>query len=265
MCALSQKSRRGPATISGMPAPPPNPAAEKAAFLASHVYSTAAEADPKRRIDEALMGGDFANRAKIDMDDGEYLKQLIYLATGGRRVVRDGREGAAVLHDQGRRRGLPAASLPRHGCQPGGHRRRRHDRQLGRRGHGLRQQRPAGGVRRRWQAARLGAAPAAHLDHRSQPEAPAYVDGRHSQQDLRRLGRQAGDALSQQELRHRLLRPDDQRQARLVHLAQCDGRSAQAGDDERLHLHRRSRHAAIPDPTRLNRFEPQLIQGHPGP
>ena len=47
----------------------PNQAAEKAAFLASHVYSTAPEADPKRRIDEALMGNDFSNREKIDMDD----------------------------------------------------------------------------------------------------------------------------------------------------------------------------------------------------
>jgi|HubBroStandDraft_6_1064221.scaffolds.fasta_scaffold131494_2 hypothetical protein len=92
MCVLSQKSRRAAATMTGMP-PPPNPAAEKAAFLASHVYSTAPEAGPKRRIDEALMGNDFANRASIDMDDGEYLKQLIYLATGGRRVVRMGVKG----------------------------------------------------------------------------------------------------------------------------------------------------------------------------
>ncbi len=71
----------------------PNPAAEKAAFMRSHVYSTAPEADPKLRIDQALMGGDFANRDRIDMDDEDYLKQLIYLATGGRRVVRMGVKG----------------------------------------------------------------------------------------------------------------------------------------------------------------------------
>jgi hypothetical protein len=76
-----------------MPPPPPNPAAEKAAFMASHVYSKAPEADPKLRIDQSLMGGDFANRARIDMDDEDYLKQLIYLATGGRRVVRTGVKG----------------------------------------------------------------------------------------------------------------------------------------------------------------------------
>ena len=76
-----------------MPPPPPNPAAEKAAFLASHVYSNAPEADPKRRLDEALMGGDFTKRDKIDMEDEDYLKQLIYLASGGRRVVGTGVKG----------------------------------------------------------------------------------------------------------------------------------------------------------------------------
>lgn len=76
-----------------MPPPPPSPAAEKAAFLASHVYSKAPEADPKRRIDEALMGGDFAKRDKIDMEDEDYLKQLVHLASGGRHVVRTGVKG----------------------------------------------------------------------------------------------------------------------------------------------------------------------------
>jgi hypothetical protein len=74
----------------------PNPAADKAAFLASHVYSKAPEADAKRRIDEALMGNDFANRDKIDMDDEDYLKELIYLATGGRRVVMMGARGKGL-------------------------------------------------------------------------------------------------------------------------------------------------------------------------
>lgn len=73
--------------------PTPNPAAEKAAFLASHVYSNAPEAGPKRRIDEALMGGDFAKRDKIDIDNEDYLTELIYLASGGRRVVRTGAKG----------------------------------------------------------------------------------------------------------------------------------------------------------------------------
>ncbi|MGH6960528.1 MAG: hypothetical protein ACREE7_08605 [Dongiaceae bacterium] len=73
--------------------PPPTPAADKAAFEATHVYSAAPEAGPKRRIDEALMGGDFAKRAKIDMNDEAYLKQLVYLATGGRRVVATGGKG----------------------------------------------------------------------------------------------------------------------------------------------------------------------------
>jgi len=71
--------------------PTPNPAAEKAAFLSSHVYSTAPEAAAKRRIDETLMGGDFANRGKIDMASEAYLSELIYLASGGRRVVKTAR------------------------------------------------------------------------------------------------------------------------------------------------------------------------------
>jgi len=73
--------------------PAPNPAAEKAAFLASHVYSKAPEAGAKRHLDETLMGGDYSNRAKVDMNDPDYLKQLIYLASGGRQVVRTGTRG----------------------------------------------------------------------------------------------------------------------------------------------------------------------------
>ena len=92
---------------------------------------------------------------------------------------RDGREGAAVLHDQGRRRGLPAQSLSRQGRQPAHGRRRRHDRQqLGRYHDDLRQQRPAGGVRRQRQADRFRPAQAAHIDHRSERQRPSCVDGR---------------------------------------------------------------------------------------
>jgi hypothetical protein len=73
--------------------PPPNPAAAKAAFLAAHVYSKAPEAAAKLRIDETLMGGDYAKADKIDMEDADYLKQLIYLTSGGRRIVREGSKG----------------------------------------------------------------------------------------------------------------------------------------------------------------------------
>jgi hypothetical protein len=73
--------------------PPPSAAADKALFEATHVYSAAPEAGPKRRIDLALMGGDFANRAKIDMNSADYLRQLVYLASGGRKVVRTGAKG----------------------------------------------------------------------------------------------------------------------------------------------------------------------------
>ena len=34
------------------------------------------------------MGGDYAKHAKIDMTSEDYLKQLIYLLTGGRRWSR---------------------------------------------------------------------------------------------------------------------------------------------------------------------------------
>jgi hypothetical protein len=74
----------------------PNLAAEKAAFLSSHVYSKAPEAAAKRRIDETLMGGDFAKRGKIDMNSEAYLSELIYLASGGRRVVKTGAKGKGL-------------------------------------------------------------------------------------------------------------------------------------------------------------------------
>jgi hypothetical protein len=72
---------------------PLTPAAHKAVFEATHTYSAAPEAGKKRAIDVTLMGGDYANRAKIDMNDETYLKQLVYLASGGRKVVREGVKG----------------------------------------------------------------------------------------------------------------------------------------------------------------------------
>lgn len=81
--------------------PPPSAAAAKAAFLASHVYSKAPEAAAKLRIDETLMAGDYAQGGKIDMANESYLKQLIYLASGGRRVVREGAKGLQLFMIKG--------------------------------------------------------------------------------------------------------------------------------------------------------------------
>ena len=61
---------------------------DKAHFQATHVYSTAAEAGRKRAIDEQIMGGDFANGRKINLQDEGYLKALIEIASNKMRSVR---------------------------------------------------------------------------------------------------------------------------------------------------------------------------------
>lgn len=66
---------------------------EKSSFDASHIYSAAAEAAPKRRIDEQIMGGDFSKRAMIDMNSEDYLKELIKIASAGKSTVSDKAKG----------------------------------------------------------------------------------------------------------------------------------------------------------------------------
>lgn len=73
--------------------PGPNAVLAKGALIASHIYSTAAEAGPKLRIDEAIMAGDVANLAKIDMKNEVYLKELIDKASGGKRTVQSSAKG----------------------------------------------------------------------------------------------------------------------------------------------------------------------------
>ena len=127
-------------------------------------------------------------QSRQDQHEGRGLSEAAHLSRHRRQARRrDGckGEGAAVLHDQGRRRGLPETLLQGQGRQPARHRRRRHDRQqLGRRDDDLRQQRPAGGVRQRGQAARLCPAQAADIHHRPEREGSPCVDGRHGQPDL---------------------------------------------------------------------------------
>jgi len=231
-----------------MPPPPPNPAAEKAAFLTSHVYSTAPEAGPKLRIDQALMGGDFANRARINMKDADYLKQLIYLATGGRRVVAMGAKGKGLQFYMIKGGGEGFLKPYYKGKDASRHVT----------GDGATTGNSSGGVTMIFdnndllavfdsEGKLLGSAllkrPISITDP-SEKDPLVWTEGTANQIYLRRLGRTARDALSQQGLRHRLLRPDDLGQARLVRQGQGEGGPAQTGEDERLHLHRRSGHAA---------------------
>jgi hypothetical protein len=73
--------------------PGPNPVLAKGALMASHIYSTAAEAGPKFRIDEAIVDGDLGNLVKIDMKNDAYLKELISKASGGKRAVQSSVKG----------------------------------------------------------------------------------------------------------------------------------------------------------------------------
>src|SRR5262245_19265757 len=60
---------------------------KKAAFEATHVYSSAAEAGKKRAIDKQIMGGDYSQLSVVDMRSEAYLKELIRIASGGGRAV----------------------------------------------------------------------------------------------------------------------------------------------------------------------------------
>jgi hypothetical protein len=48
-------------------------------------------------FDDTPMGGDYTRADKIDMEDADYLKQLIYLTSGGRRIVREGTKGMQLV------------------------------------------------------------------------------------------------------------------------------------------------------------------------
>lgn len=71
----------------------PNTVIAKGALIATHTYSTAAEASAKFRIDEEIVDGDLANLAKIDMKNEAYLKELISKASMGKRTVQSGAKG----------------------------------------------------------------------------------------------------------------------------------------------------------------------------
>jgi hypothetical protein len=53
----------------------------------THVYSTAPEAAKKRALDLQIMGGDYRRGGDIRLDNEDYLKRLIELASGGRKKV----------------------------------------------------------------------------------------------------------------------------------------------------------------------------------
>jgi len=74
-----------------MPAPAvPRSSPDKARFDAAHAYSLAPEARRKRAIDLEIIGGDYAKTAKVALTDGDYLKRLIEIASGGAMKVQAG-------------------------------------------------------------------------------------------------------------------------------------------------------------------------------
>jgi hypothetical protein len=60
--------------------------AQKVEFDRTHVYSGAREAAAKRALDLKIIGGDYSRGGEISLDNGNYLEQLIELASGAPRV-----------------------------------------------------------------------------------------------------------------------------------------------------------------------------------
>jgi hypothetical protein len=60
---------------------------EKKKYDRDHVYSTAPEAATKRAIDLQIIGGDYSKSGDVRMDNPDYLKQLIDIASGGKKKV----------------------------------------------------------------------------------------------------------------------------------------------------------------------------------
>lgn len=82
----------GTSCLARMPAPAvPASTPEKARFDAAHAYSLAPEARRKRAIDLEIIGGDYAKTARVALTDGNYLKRLIEIASGGVTKVQTGK------------------------------------------------------------------------------------------------------------------------------------------------------------------------------
>jgi hypothetical protein len=64
-----------------------------AKFLASHTYSKASEASGKLAIDGQILAKDFSKADSVGIDNEDYLKDLINLASGGKHSVSGGARG----------------------------------------------------------------------------------------------------------------------------------------------------------------------------
>ncbi len=98
----------GTLCLAKSPAPGPlgavNPA--KAGFDSAHVYSLAKEAGRKRAIDLEILGKDYARSGEIRLDNAAYLKQLIDIASNGRRKVQTAATGLQFYVVKGGAEGL---------------------------------------------------------------------------------------------------------------------------------------------------------------
>jgi hypothetical protein len=68
-------------------------ALQLAKFVASHTYSTAKEASGKQAIDGRILARDYSKGDAIAINNEDYLKELIKLASGGTRTVSGGASG----------------------------------------------------------------------------------------------------------------------------------------------------------------------------
>ncbi len=78
----------------------------KLVFDSAHVYSLAPEARRKRAIDLEIIGHDYSKSAEIRIDNEDYLKKLISIASRGMRKVRSRAHGMQFFIIRGGAEGL---------------------------------------------------------------------------------------------------------------------------------------------------------------
>ena len=78
----------------------------KAAFDGAHGYSLAPEARRKRAIDLEIIGGDYTKSGDIRIDNEDYLRKLISIASGGKQTVRSKAGGMQFFIVRGGAEGL---------------------------------------------------------------------------------------------------------------------------------------------------------------
>src|SRR5437667_7373388 len=93
--------------------------AAKEAYDKAHVYSLAPEARRKRAIDLEIIARDYTKGVEIRIDNGDYLKKLIELASDGKYTVHTGdrHKSLQFFIIRGRGRGVSPRVFEKHRCE----------------------------------------------------------------------------------------------------------------------------------------------------